>query len=153
MSEIVSTEALKKMRELTKRAIETGHLGFINKALSYTGMQLIGYIQENKLSGQVLKVRSNKLRGGLALKQTIDDNNRKKVIMTSAVGYALIHEFGGTIRPKKAGALTFQVDGNWIRAKVVDMPERAYIRPSISERRQEIVADYVYSLQRSLEMK
>ena len=41
--------------------------------------------------------------------------------------YAGPHQFGGTIKPKKAGALVFDIGGKTIRVKKVDMPERPFL--------------------------
>lgn len=54
--------------------------------------------------------------------------------------YAHIHEYGGVILPKTAKALRFQIDGKTIFAKSVTMPERSYMRSSLVEMRDEIVA-------------
>ena len=51
----------------------------------------------------------------------------------SDVIYARIHEFGGTIVPKKSRFLVFQVNGRWVRAKSVHIPARPYIRPALAE--------------------
>lgn len=45
--------------------------------------------------------------------------------------YALIHELGGTITPKKARALKFQLpDGSFRIVKSVTIPARPYLRPA-----------------------
>lgn len=49
---------------------------------------------------------------------------------SKAVIYALIHELGGTILPKKGTHLTFQIGGNWVRTKSVTIPKRPYLRPA-----------------------
>ena len=41
--------------------------------------------------------------------------------------YAAIHQFGGDIKPKKAKALHFQVDGNSVFAKRVTIPARPFL--------------------------
>ncbi|KKN39096.1 hypothetical protein LCGC14_0746920 [marine sediment metagenome] len=46
------------------------------------------------------------------------------------VAYALIHELGGRIVPKKAKVLRFKVDGQWRSAKEVTIPARPYLRPA-----------------------
>jgi len=46
------------------------------------------------------------------------------------VVYALIHELGGVVKPVRAKALRFQVDGQWVIAQSVTIPARPYLRPS-----------------------
>jgi hypothetical protein len=46
------------------------------------------------------------------------------------VVYALIHELGGTIRPKSAARLAFQVGGEFRSAASVTIPPRPYLRPA-----------------------
>lgn len=54
--------------------------------------------------------------------------------------YAAIHEYGGTIRARGGGWLTFKTkDGAWHRVKEVTMPARPYIRPAIDEHKDEIM--------------
>lgn len=38
-----------------------------------------------------------------------------------------IHQFGGTIKPKKGKALKFKTDGGFVMVKKVEMPARPYI--------------------------
>lgn len=46
------------------------------------------------------------------------------------VRYALIHELGGTIRPKHGKVLVFEVDGETVAVQSVTMPARPYLRPA-----------------------
>ena len=51
-----------------------------------------------------------------------------EVRVGSKVIHAAIHQLGGEIRPKKAGALKFQLaDGTFVFAKKVTMPARPYL--------------------------
>lgn len=53
--------------------------------------------------------------------------------------YALIHELGGDIFPRKAKALRFKTaDGQWHTVKHVRMPMRPYLRPTLDENMEEI---------------
>jgi len=49
------------------------------------------------------------------------------------VRYARIHEEGGTIEPVKAKALVFNIEGETIIAKRVEIPARPYLRPAADE--------------------
>lgn len=46
------------------------------------------------------------------------------------VAYALIHELGGVIKPVRAKALVFEIDGETIVTGQVTMPARPYLRPA-----------------------
>lgn len=48
--------------------------------------------------------------------------------------YAAIHEFGGVIRAKGGGKLTFEVEpGVWRSVRQVTIPARPYLRPALDE--------------------
>lgn len=53
-------------------------------------------------------------------------------IPLNTIIYALAHEFGVTIYPKKAKALRFEIDGKVIFAGKVTIPARPYVRPSVN---------------------
>lgn len=56
--------------------------------------------------------------------------------------YAAIHQFGGTIKPKSAKALHFQIPGlGWVMRKQVTLPARPYL--GISNDDQENILDLV----------
>lgn len=74
-------------------------------AMKRSTIRLSDYIAEHKLSGQKLKVRTGNLR------RSLQESRAKKVErrgdnVIGTVGtnmeYAAIHEYGGTIRPKKS---------------------------------------------------
>ena len=57
-----------------------------------------------------------------------------KVMVGSNVTYARIHQFGGTIKPKKGKFLKFNgKDGNPVFVKEVNMPARPYIGISTAD--------------------
>jgi HK97 gp10 family phage protein len=74
------------------------------------------------------------------LTNSIGIKREGKYVLAGVFGviYAKIHEFGGVIRPVKAKALKFQIDGKWIVTKKVTMPARPYLRPAVDEHMEEI---------------
>ena len=54
------------------------------------------------------------------------------------VKYGGIHEFGGTITPKRKKFLRFQVEGKVIFTKKVTIPARPYMAPSLEKNREAI---------------
>jgi len=67
--------------------------------------------------------------------QVIPKNSRQAEagIPLNTIIYALAHEFGVTIVPRKAKALRFEIDGKVIFAKSVTLPARPYVRPSVRQ--------------------
>ncbi len=104
-------------------------------ALNEYGQELSGTIKEDKLSGQVLNVRSGALRDSI----TPLEVTQAEVMQGGAAGgagipYAKIHEYGGIIEARNYPYLTFRTeDGQWHRVKSVVMPERSYMRSSFRE--------------------
>lgn len=112
-------------------------------------IMLQSYIRSDKLSGQVLNVRSGALRRSINFKVTNDGKEVTGTVFSSGdVKYAGIHEFGGTtkphvILPRKAEALAFMFAGKMQFAKKVNhpgsvMPERSFMRSALSDKQQEI---------------
>jgi phage gpG-like protein len=100
-----------------------------------------------KLSGPVLNRVTGRLRDSIGRTQSIISGDNTSLEIRSAVGsgtgqgaeavrYAAIHEFGGTIVPKDpSGYLKFRTSaGNFVSVKKVVIPERSYLRSTISER-------------------
>jgi phage gpG-like protein len=122
------------------------HNAVVKKSMELA-LRLEAYVKENKLSGQVLNVRSGNLRRSIQSKvtQSIDDKDVVDITVYSdgSVPYADIHEYGGhtpphIITPVQAQALSFIYEGKRVFAKIVHhpgsiMPERSYLRTSIAE--------------------
>lgn len=104
-------------------------------ALNEYGQELSGTIKDDKLSGQVLNVRTGDLRNSI----TPLEVTQAEVMSGGAAGgagivYAAIHEYGGTITARNAPYLRFRTqDGRWHAVKSVVMPERSYMRSSFRE--------------------
>lgn len=67
------------------------------------------------------------------------------VVVGSNLVYALIHQRGGTIRPKAAGKLVFRIGENLIFADEVKIPARPYLGLSDEDEREigAIAADFL----------
>jgi phage gpG-like protein len=112
---------------------------------------LVDKVRSDKLSGQVLNAVSGALRDSIVADIAVE---REKVV--ASVGsagdlkYAAIHEYGGKtaaheILPSKASVLAFAVGGATIFARRVEhpgsvIPERSYLRSTLAEMMDEVVA-------------
>jgi phage gpG-like protein len=110
---------------------------------------LKAHVTDDKLSGQVLHIRSGALRASIGAEVTVDDDSvQARVFSSGDVKYAAIQEYGGhtaphDIVPNKAQALAFLVGGRPVFAKIVHhpgsaIPERAYLRSSLADMADEI---------------
>lgn len=95
-------------------------------------MRLVAEVKANKLSGQVLKVRTGRLRRSITGRVRSSDG-----VITGEVGtnvdYGLIHEFGGAAgmaTAKATFAQQFKVAGPF--------PKRAFLRPTLAESQEAI---------------
>lgn len=105
---------------------------------------------KQKLSGEVLNVRTGALRRSIFGK--VEDEPTRvvgKVASSGDVKYAAIHEFGGKtaaheIVAKNGQALAFMMGGKQVFFKKVNhpgstMPERSFLRSSLSDMKSEIL--------------
>jgi HK97 gp10 family phage protein len=108
-------------------------------------------IKGDKLSGQVLNVRTGKLRASIhsSVSQT-ETSTIGKAASSGDVKYAAVHEFGGTIQiPEivaKSKALAFMQNGKMafykkVAAHTVKMPERSFMRSSLADMKDRIIAE------------
>jgi phage gpG-like protein len=97
-----------------------------------------------KLSGEVLAPRSGALRASIRAGMTQNANSiAVRVSGGGALPYARIQEYGGRIavpdiRVVEAKALAFSYGGrfvfaNRVRAHVIDIPERSFMRSALAE--------------------
>ena len=112
---------------------------------------LADMVKNDKLSGAVLNTRSGALRDSIAASVSTDaDSILASVGSEGDVKYAAIQEYGGKtsaheILPVKAEALAFVIGGAQVFARRVEhpgslIPERSYLRSSLDDMRDEIVA-------------
>jgi len=111
---------------------------------------LFDLVQNDKLSGGVLNLRSGALRDSIAANVSADaDGVVASVDSVGDLKYAAIQEFGGKtsaheILPVKAQALAFVSGGAQRFARRVEhpgslIPERSYLRSSLDDMRDEIL--------------
>jgi len=127
-------KALDKLNKILKKVKDKD----IGKSVNQSAIWFYGIIAQRKLTGQVLNVRSNQLRGGFYVKKV----GKNEYELINRMVYAAIHEFGGEIRPKNAEYLNFRTDRGYVRTKKVTIPERSYVRTSIREYWNELLNQY-----------
>ena len=83
--------------------------------------------------GQSPAVQTGALRRSIQV-DTKDVAKRLTAHVGSALPYARIQEFGGTIKAKKSPYLFFRMpDGSFRRVKSVRLPARPYMRPGLKK--------------------
>lgn len=111
-------------------------------------LNLLSYIKDEKLSGQLLHQRSGNLKNsGFTETTETPETLLGSVSFGRTAPYAAIHNYGGAINvPEVTGKLmVFQRDGAKIftqrhKAFTVQMPARNYMETSLEEKQPEIVA-------------
>src|SRR5260370_40510541 len=118
----------------------------LQEELPKIGYELQAYIQQVKLSGGVLNVKSGALRSHIFMNMT-EGANYIQVVVSISVGqvpYAGIHEYGGSINHPGGtayGHYGFVANRNATAgmprtaAHVIPMPERSYMRSSMVDRK------------------
>lgn len=110
---------------------------------------LRAHVADDKLSGQVLKVRSGALRASIGAEVSLDgDAVAVRVFSAGDIKYAAIQELGGRtpphdIVPTKARALAFLAGGKTVFAKIVhhpgsQIPARSYLGSALADMADEI---------------
>lgn len=125
-------------------------VGAVREQMYRTTLELLGYIKDEKLSGQLLHQRSGNLKNS-GFTETTEGGGQ----ITGFVGfgrtvpYAAILNYGGSIDiPEVSGKLmVFERGGNTVftmhhRAFTVQMPARNYLESSLEEQTPAIEAGF-----------
>lgn len=119
----------------------------LGKSTLKLALQLVAYVKQHKLSGQVLKNRTGTLRRSIT-HQVQELPQEVKGIVGTNVAYARPHEFGwhGNILIDQAFGkrLKFPV---W---KTVTLPERSFLRSSLRDKAEAIRKEYREAVQRGV---
>ena len=142
-----SKELIKKMDALDGKT----WLQIMQTAVNQISEYVINEVKDN-LTGKVLKRGKGRLINSIGEDSKIDNAGSGKFVIRvgSNLIYARIHEYGGTIVPKQARALVFQIGGRWIFAKKVTIPERSYLRTAVLDNKENILKIYEYEIMRGL---
>lgn len=113
----------------------------IKRGLDYGLQFVVGRIKADRLSGigpyppdqHRLGQRTGLLSDSLNATPAVISGTSVIATIDNPVIYAGVHEFGATIVAKTSKGLRFQIDGKWIIAKQVTIPERMPVRYGFSE--------------------
>jgi len=121
----------------------------LQRELTALSAELASRVRD-KLSGEVLAVRSGLLRDSVVQETGESGSNVYGRVAVEGVPYAAIHEFGGhtpahAIAARKVRALHFVAGGKEVFSRRVQhpgsrMPERSYLRATLAAMEAEIAA-------------
>jgi len=112
----------------------------MDKGLVQAAILLQGSIKKDFLSGQVLNVRTNRLRSSVTYTNPEGSPGGRFLKVGTNVKYAPIHEYGATIVPKTAKVLRFNIPGvGWRSAHKVIIPPRPFMKPALKDNSDKIV--------------
>lgn len=121
----------------------------MKREVTRTAIDLSAGVKDRKLSGQVLKVQSGRLRRSINYRTTESETGIEALVGTN-VEYGRVHEFGfrGTVSVREHLRMVKQAFGvrvkrpqkHTVRAHTrrVDLPERSFLRTTFREMRREI---------------
>lgn len=136
----VDTSRLDAKLQRVPRQIEVSVL----RAVRRLAIDLQGYVKGQKLTGQVLHVRTGTLRRSINQDVQQDGNKIRGVVGTN-VSYARIHEYGftGSVNVKQHLRTITQAFGKTLKSPAtqmvqahsrnVNLPERSFLRSALKE--------------------
>ena len=142
----------KKKESIKLKKMSAKMIPNLKRGIDRATLRLERHIKSRKLSGQVLKVRTGRLRSSWMQRgaEYVAGTGVSGRIATNLI-YARIHEYGGIIRAKPGGWLRFKTaDGSWHTVKQVRMPARPYVEPTLREKKDDITRDIVKEVTRPL---
>ena len=107
----------------------------VRAAVARATFDLVGVVKAKKLTGQVLNVRTGRLRRSIT-GRVAEENGQPVGLVGTNVSYGRVHELGfkGTV-PVKAHTRTIKGKPMMVRAhsRKLDMPARPFLQPSLDE--------------------
>lgn len=120
-------ETIAKLDRLTKQGKAT-----LRVSIQRLTLKLLAKVKEQKLTGQVLKVRTGKLRRSINQRVTVDTKGIYGIVGTN-VEYGRMHELGGTYSVKAHARMMKMAWGKKLRTpKVVQVREHKITYPKRS---------------------
>ncbi|MEP7312547.1 MAG: HK97 gp10 family phage protein [Pseudomonadota bacterium] len=125
----------------------------LRTAVTRSAFNLQRHVKENKLSGQVLKVRTGRLRRSINVRVTDSESQVVGSVGTN-VEYARAHEFGfkGVVNVREHLRRTVSGFRASVRAhsRKVNLPERSFLRDALKDKRLEIRREFDLAVKRAI---
>lgn len=103
--------------------------------------RLASYVKSSKLEGQALHHRTGNLTNSVFSDATGDESEVKGVVGTGAQApYAHVHEDGGAFNIPSHTRTSKLGNAFTVRSYIATFPQRAFLRPSLNEKREEILS-------------
>lgn len=148
----VLLDRLRQMPEVARAGVA--------RAIAQLGIDLQNNVQQNKLSGEVLQVRTGSLRQSITVQINQSDASINATV-SSNLGYAAAQEYGfaGTVSIRAGLRQIKEAYGCPIAAKTVsvrsyrrrmDLPERSFLRSALDDMTPDIDADIKDALREAI---
>ena len=143
------------------RLVNSRVMDEMRKATQIIGFRLAAYVQKNKLSGQVLKNRTGKLRRSITFVETDTSTDSTGGTVGTNTEYAAVHEYGfsGTVTVKEHLRMMTMAWGRSVTPREItvrshpmkmNMPEKSFLRSSLKDNAGMIKDEYTKAQQRGL---
>jgi len=142
---------LKNIENLTKKFNSKTVTKAVKEGITKGMLRIEAHAKDPILSGEILKVRTGTLKARTH-SEVQTRGSRIVGILKNNTKYARIHEFGGTIKPKRGEFLVFQPAGagHLVMVREVKIPARKPFRTAILAKRKEVIGDIETALKRRL---
>lgn len=135
---VVGREELVAKLDAIPEAVRKG----LRSAILEQLIQLQGYVKEQKLTGQVLKVQTGTLRRSINVSSLEETGSKISGAVGTNTQYGKLHEYGLPVRAHTR--LITQVFGRqlkfpeYVNVKAFTMPERSFLRSALEDRAEDI---------------
>lgn len=136
MSKVVRIRNLDRLDRKLQRLSAAVQADVLERALHAGAQEILNSAQEKA------PYQTGNLKRSLHSETTDKSGSRVVVVAGTDVEYAAMQEFGGTIVPKVANMLAFEVKGKLVFAKSVTIPAHPYLRPAFDEQKGEAVKQF-----------
>ena len=142
---------LKNIEKQAKRFNPKTFKKAVKEGMTKGMLRIEAHAKDPILSGEILKVRTGTLKARTH-SEVQERESRVVGILKNNTVYARIHEFGGTILPKKGEFLIFKPTGadHFVSVRQVKIPARKPFRTAILAKRKEVVGDIETAIKRRL---
>lgn len=153
------TMKVKGVKKLLNKLSAASQDRTIKRGLKTSAIFIVGWVREKRLTGtdgahRILRVDSGRLRGSIHNSRVVKRGGIYVAPIGTRVKYAKIHEFGGTILPKRGRFLSWVDRGTKKRifARKVKMPARPFLRPALRDRknRQEVLEILTHEITKAM---